>query len=106
MRRRILGYLGILGLTGLLGFINIWLFFFFSFFALFAFLRGDERSDRNIGRACTNAFAFDTIVATVSMAYVVASPKAFDAMPLFVALLSQGITIFSLSYWYYQERGE
>jgi hypothetical protein len=103
--RNNLGYLGFLGLTGLLGLVNVWLFSFFSFFALFAFLKGDERIDRNMGRACRNAFVFDTIIVTFSMAYI-ASSKAFDAMPLFVALLSQGITIFGLSYWHYQEKGE
>jgi hypothetical protein len=105
MKRNKLGYLGLIGLTGLLGIINAWLFSFFSFFTLFVFLKGDERIDRNIGRACRNAFIFDTIVITISMAYVTSS-KIFDAMPLFVALLSQGLTIFSLSYWYYHQKGE
>ncbi len=105
MRKNIIGYLGLLGLTGVLGFVNFWLFSFFSFFALFAFLKGDERFDRNIGRATRNAFIFDTIVATFSMAYI-ASSKTFDAMPLFAALLSQGLTIFGLSYWFYTEKGD
>jgi hypothetical protein len=105
MRKNNLGYLGFLGLTGLLGFANFWLFSFFSFFMLFVFLRGDERIDRNIGRASRNAFVFDTIVATFSIAYV-ASSKSFDAMPLFAALLSQGLTIFCLSYWYYAGKGD
>ena len=104
MRKNNFGYAGLLGLIGLLGFANFWLFFNFSFFALFAFLKGDERTDRNVGRATRNAFVFDTIVATLSIAYVVSS-KTFDAMPLFVALLSQGLTIFGLSYWFYEEKG-
>jgi hypothetical protein len=105
MRKNNFGYAGLLGLTGLLGFANFWLFFNFSFFALFAFLKGDERTDRNVGHATINAFVFDTIVATLSIAYV-ASSKTFDAMPLFVALLSQGLTIFGLSYWFYAEKGD
>jgi hypothetical protein len=105
MKRNNLGYLGFLGLTGLLGFANFWLFSFFSFFMLFVFLKGDERIDRNIGRASKDAFVFDTIVATLSIAYV-ASSKTFDAMPLFAALLSQGLTIFSLSYRHYSEKGD
>jgi len=71
-------------------------------------LRGrgnDERTDRNINRACRNAFAFDTIVATFSIAYVALS-KAFDAMPVLLALLSQGVLIFGLSYTYYDRKGE
>lgn len=105
MRKNNFGYLGLVGLTGLLGFANFWLFSFFSFFALFAFLKGDERIDRNIGHATRNAFVFDTIVAIFSIAYV-ASSKTFDAMPLFAALLSQGLTIFGLSYWFYAEKGD
>lgn len=105
MKRNNIGYLGLLGLTGLLGFANYWLFSFFSFFALFAYLRGDERIDKNTSRASRNAFAFDTIIVTFTMAYV-STAKVFDAMPLFVALLSQGITIFGLSYWYYNGKGE
>ena len=109
MRKNDLGYLGFLGLLGLLGPLtgDYWLLGFLGFFGFFGMLRGsgnDERNDRNIGRACRNAFAFDTIVATFSMAYV-ASSKAFDAMPLFAALLSQGVTIFGLSYTYYSGKG-
>ena len=106
MRRNKLGYLGLLGLAGLLGFLNFWLFSLFSFFTWFAFLRGmDERIDRNVGRAARNAFIFDTIVATFTLAYVVSS-SVFDAMPLFAVLLTQGITIFGLSYWFYNGREE
>ena len=72
-------------------------------------LRGrgnDERTDRNINRACRNAFAFDTIVATFSIAYVALS-NAFEAMPVLLALLSQGVKlIFGLSYTYYDRKGE
>jgi len=103
MKKNKIGYLGFLGFTGLLGFVDFWLFSFFSFFTLFIFLKGDERIDRNMGRASLNAFAFDTIIALFSFAYVTSS-KTFEAMPLFVALLSQGLTIFSVSYWYYNQK--
>jgi hypothetical protein len=103
MKKNKIGYLGFLGFTGLLCFVDFWLFSFFSFFTLFVFLKGDERIDRNMGRASLNAFAFDTIIALFSFAYVTSS-KTFEAMPLFVALLSQGLTIFSVSYWYYNQK--
>jgi archaellum biogenesis protein FlaJ (TadC family) len=64
----------------------------------------DERTDRNINRACRNAFALGTIVATFSIAYVQLS-KAFGAMPPLLALLSQGVLIFGLSYMYYDRKG-
>jgi hypothetical protein len=96
MRKNKLGYLGFLGLIGLLWISrpaagNYWFLGFLGFFGFFGMLRGrgnDERIDRNINRACRNAFAFDTVVAAFSIAYV-ASSKAFNAMPLFVVLLSQ-----------------
>jgi hypothetical protein len=110
MRKNNLGYLGFLGLLGLVGPLtgDYWLLGFFGFFGFFGMLKksgNDERNDRNINRACRNAFAFDTVVATVAYAYV-ASSKAFDAMPLFVALLSQGLLIFGLSYMYYTGKGD
>ena len=110
MRRNNLGFLGFLGLLGLLGPYtgNFWLLGFLGFFGFFGMLRksgNDERNDRNINRACRNAFAFDTVVATFSMAYV-ASSRTFDAMPLFAALQSQGILIFGLSYTYYTGKAD
>ena len=103
VRKNKLGYLGFLGFTGLLGFVNFWLFFFFSFCTLFVFLRGDERIERNIGRACRNAFAFNTIIVTFSLVYLTLS-KNLEAAPMFVAVLTQGLTIFSISYWYYDQK--
>jgi hypothetical protein len=110
MRKNDLGYLGFLGLLGLLGPLtgDYWLLGFFGFFGFFGMLKesgNDERNDRNINRSCRNAFAFDTIIATLSYAYV-ASSTTFAAMPVFVALLSQGVTIFGLSYRYYAKKGD
>lgn len=99
------GYLGMLGIAGLIGILNPWLFSLFSFFTFFVFFKSDERTDQNIGRASRNAFIYDTIIATLTMAYILTS-QPFEAMPLFAALLFQGTTIFTLSYWLYQEKGE
>jgi hypothetical protein len=103
MKKNKLGYLGLLGFTGLFGIINYWLFAFFSFFMLFVFLKGDERIEKNIGCATRNAFVFDTIIATFALVYITTS-TTFEAMPAFAALLSQGLTIFSLSYWHYDRK--
>ncbi len=110
MRRNNLGYLGFLGLLGLLGLVtgDFWVFGYFGFFGFFSMLKrsvNDERIDRNIYRSCRNAFAFYAVIATVSTAYVV-STTTFAAMPLFAALLSQGVTIFGLSYMYYDGKGD
>ncbi|MCW4010127.1 MAG: DUF3796 domain-containing protein [Candidatus Bathyarchaeota archaeon] len=102
MKTNKLGYLGFLGLTGLIGLVNPWLFAFFSFFTLFVFLKSDERIEQNIGRASRNAFIYDTIIATLTMAYILTA-EAYAAMPLFAAMLSQGLTIFTLSYGFYQQ---
>jgi hypothetical protein len=112
MRRNKLGYLGFLGLLGLLGLVNgnYWALGFFGYFGFFGMLRSstnDERNQINLNRACKNAFALDTVVAILSFAYVMSvSSMAFNAMPLFVALLSQGVTIFGLSYAYYARKGD
>jgi len=81
---------------------------FFGFFGFFGILRksgNDERNDKNINRACRNSFAYYVVIAAVSMVYLV-STSVFDAMPLFVALLSQGVTIFGISYTFYTNKGE
>jgi hypothetical protein len=103
LRKNKFGYLGFLGFLSLLGFFNIWLVFLFGFFGFFGMLKEDERIERNINRACRNAFAFDSIIATLAIAYIALS-RTFDAMPLFVALLSQGLTIFGLSCYYYANK--
>jgi hypothetical protein len=106
MKRNNLGYLGLLGLTGLLGFINPGLFSLFSFFTLFVFsLKSDERIDKHIGQASRNAFIYDTIITIIALTYIVTS-KTFEASPIFPILLTQGLTIFSVSYAYYQQNGD
>jgi hypothetical protein len=110
MRRNNLGYLGFLGLLGLLGLVteNFGSYGFFGYFGFFAMLKSsgsDERIDRNINRACGNAFAFTTIVSTISVAYA-ASTKAFDTWPLFLFLQSLGVLIFGLSYTYYNGKAD
>jgi hypothetical protein len=105
MKTNKLGYVGMLGLSGLIGILNPWLFSLFSFFSFFVFFKSDERTDQNIGRASRNAFIYDTIIATLTMAYILTA-QPFENMPLFAALLAQGILIFNISYWHYQEKGE
>jgi hypothetical protein len=108
MRKNKLGYLGLLGLLGLLciagntGFLG-----FFGAFGFFAMLNNssDERIDRNIDRASRNAFVFDIIISSLLLSYVALS-KTFDALPLFVVALFQGIIVFGLSFYYYDSKGE
>jgi len=108
MRKNKLGYLGFLGLMGLLGLVtgNFGFYGFFGFFGFFSMLRGsgsDERIDRNIERACRNAFTFDTVMAAFSLAYI-ASFKAVDAWPLALIIPFVGIMLFGLSYIYYDKK--
>jgi hypothetical protein len=105
VKRNNLGYLGLLGLLGLFGITtrNYWIFGYFGFFGFFGMLRtssNDERIDANINRACRNAFAFFAAVVTLFTVYTL-SATTYDATPLFVALLSQGITVFGISYTHY-----
>jgi len=105
MKTNKLAYLGLLGLTGLLGLYNVWLFSLFSLFSLFIFIQADERLEKNVGSASRNAFLFYSIVSTTLLAFLIVT-KTYDILPLFFVLLSQGVTIFSISYAYYTTRGE
>jgi len=105
LRKNKLGYLSLLGLIGLLGLVtgNFGFYGFFGFFGFISMLRGkgsDERIERNIGRACRNAFAFDTVMAAFFVAYI-ASFKAVDLWPLALTFPFFGIVLFGLCYAYY-----
>jgi len=105
MKTNKISYLGLLGLTGLLGLYNVWLFTLFNLFTLFIFIKADERLEKNVGLASRNAFLFYAIIPTVLFASLIVT-KTYDALPLFFVALSQGVTIFSISYAYYTQRGE
>jgi uncharacterized membrane protein len=66
--------------------------------------KDDERIQRNIDRAGKNAFAFDTAIAAVILAYI-AGFNAVDAWPLAVTCPFLGIVVFGLSYIYYDRKG-
>ena len=108
MRKNKLGYLSLLGFIGLLGLVtgNFGFYGFFGFFGFISMLRGkgsDERIDRNIERACRNAFAFDTVMVALSIAYI-ASFKAVDLWPLALTFPFVGIVVFGFSYIYYDKK--
>lgn len=108
MRKNKLGYLSLLGSIGLLGLVtgNSGFYGFFGFFGFISMLHGkgsDERIDRNIERACRNAFAFDTVMAAFSIAYM-ASFKAVDVWSLALTFPFIGIVVFGLSYGYYDKK--
>jgi len=105
MKKNNLAYLGLLGLTGLLGLYNTWLFSLFSLFTLFIFIKADERIEKNVGLASRNAFLFYALLSTTLLAYILVT-KTYDTLPLIFVSLSQGVTIFSVSYAYYNKRGD
>jgi len=105
MKTNKIGYLGFIGLTGLLGLYNIPLFSLFTFCILFIFLKNDERMEKNIGVATRNAFIYYVLLSTLLLGSINIT-KTHDLLPLFTALLIQGITVFSLSYTYYNKKGE
>jgi len=110
MRKNKLGYLGFLGLLGLLGLVteNFGFYGFFGFFGFFSTFWGrgsDERIEKNIDRACRNAFVFITITSAFSLAYI-ASFKAVEALPLALLPPFVGIVVFVFSYIYYDRSGD
>ena len=115
MRRNIMGYFGLLGFLGLLGLITgrpvyyCW-FSFFSFFCAFLGKGSDERIERNINRACRNAFAFVTATWALSFAYIAIFGEAVGVFPLASTLIfvfgAGSMVVFSLSCFVYGRRGD
>ncbi len=104
MRKNKIGYLGALGFLGLLGLItqNSG---FYGFFGAFGGRGSDERVEKNIDRACRNAFIFTTITSALSLAYI-ATLKAVEIWPLALSLPFIAIVLFALFYIYYDRRGD
>ena len=104
MRKNKIGYLGVLGFLGLLGLItqNSG---FYGFFGFFGGRGSDERVEKNINRACRNAFIFITITSALSLAYIAAF-KAVEIWPLALSLPFIAIIVFALFYIYYDRRGD
>lgn len=111
MRKNMMGYLGLLGFLGLLGLItgNSGFFGLFGFFGFLSALWGrgsDERVDRNINRACGNAFVFIVVASAFFIAYI-AALRAVESFPLaFSVLFGGGLILFVASFIYYNERGD
>jgi len=104
MRKNKIGYLGVPGFLGLLGLItqNSG---FYGFFGFFGGRGSDERVEKNINRACRNAFIFITITSALSLAYIAAF-KAVEIWPLALSLPFIAIIVFALFYIYYDRRGD
>jgi hypothetical protein len=111
MRSRIIAYLGLLGLLSVLGLItgNKVFFGFVGFFCFFGAFGGkgnDERIEKNIDRACRNAFLFITLTLAVSIAYIVTF-NTIDLYPLAFTILFVGSSaLFVFSYVYYDRGGD
>ncbi len=109
--RNNMGYLGLIGFLGLLGLItgNSGFYGFFGAFGFFGALGGkgsDERVERNINRACRNAFVFNAMTSSFSLAYAGVF-KAVESYPLLLAIPFVGsMLLFALSYIYYDKRGD
>jgi len=106
-----MGYLGLFGFLGLLGLVtgNPGFYGFFGFFGFLSALWGrgsDERVDRNVNRACRNAFVFTMAASSLFIAYI-ATLRAIEIFPwAFSVLFAGGMTIFVASFIYYNERGD
>ena len=111
MPRNKVGYLGLLGFLGLLGLVtgNLGFYGFFGFFGFLSALWGrgtDERVDKNVNKACRNAFVFVVIASASSITYI-ATLRAVEAFSLaFSVLFAGSIILFVASFIYYNERGD
>lgn len=109
--RNNIGYLGFLGLLGLLGLVtgNSGFYGFFGAFGFFGALGGrgsDERVERNINRACRDAFVFATAALSIALAYAGVF-KAVENYPALLAVPFAGsMLLFAVSYTYHDRKGE
>ena len=111
MRKNLVGYLGLLGPLGLLGLVtgNTGFYGFFGFFGFLSALWGrgtDERVDRNINRACRNAFIFVVAASALSITYI-AALRTLDLFPLaFSVLFAGAVALFVASFIYFDQSGD
>ena len=107
MHRNPMGYLGLLGFIGLLGFVTgnygLCAFFSFSIFGLFLVRGTDERIDRNLSRACRNAFMFTLIDLTLTLAYApfITSTSENSKLALGIAFIGT-VAVFVFTWVYHQ----
>ncbi|MFQ6126567.1 MAG: DUF3796 domain-containing protein [Candidatus Heimdallarchaeota archaeon] len=111
MRRNLVGNLGFLGFMGLLGLVtgNPGFYGFFGFFGFFSVIWGrgtDERVDRNINRACRNAFIFFIIALALFISYMATLQDSEVISKAFSVLFAGSLILFIASYIYYNERGD
>jgi hypothetical protein len=111
MRKSKTVYLGLLGFLGLLGLFtgNYGLYGFFGFFGFFSPLGGrgsDERVERNVNRACRNAFVFDLGVSALFIVYIATSRVIEAFAPAFAIIFAGSLILFTASFIYYDRRGD
>ena len=108
MSKSVVGYLGLLGPLGLLGLLtgNTGFYGFFGFLSALWGRGTDERVERNVDKACRNAFLF----ATVASAFFITSIAVFrapEAFPLAFSILFAGsMLMFVASFIYYDGHGD
>ena len=101
-----LGFLSVLSLLyfvegkiGFLGFLG-----FISYFTVYKM--NDERIERNIGRATTNAFMYTVFFGSATIAYGYLTKNTEIMPPAFVILFGGALIICLLSLAYYDKTGK
>jgi apolipoprotein N-acyltransferase len=116
MYNRFTQFLGIFGLIGILGLLSLPnsstdYYIYLNFFMLFFLFirkgdRTDERWERNTNRAAKNAF-LSIVVTLCFFADIVWFTKSFEVLPpLSAIMLPLAVSVFVVSYVYYDRRGE
>ena len=108
MSKSVVGYLGLLGPLGLLGLLtgNTGFYGFFGFLSALWGRGTDERVERNVEKACRNAFLFATVASAFSITSI-AILQALEAFALaFSVLFAGSMLMFVASFIYYDRHGD
>ena len=107
--KNMLWYLGFLSALSLLYFVEgkIGFLGFFGFISYFTVYKmNDERIERNIGRATTNAFMYTAFFGSATIAYGYLTKNTEIMLPAFVILFGGALIICLLSLFYYDKTGK
>jgi len=107
--KNMLWYLGFLSALSLLYFVEgkIGFLGFLGFISYFTVYKmNDERIERNIGRATTNAFMYTVFFGSATIAYGYLTKNTEILLPAFVILFGGALIICLLSLFYYDKTGK
>lgn len=106
--KNMLWYLGFLSVLSLLYFVEgkIGFLGFLGFLPYFSIYKmGDERIEKNVGRATRNAFMYTVFVGSSTLAYGYLTKNTEILFPAFILLFGGALIVCLLSLFYYDRTG-